>query len=88
MCAILDTNLAGEVFKPSPSPVPGQFFNWMNSVQCRLVVGGQLRHELEQVNAYLMWSQQALLTGRLQQVDDALVDDRAAKLEVDCRSND
>lgn len=88
MCAILDTNLAGEVFKVSPDAVPGEFFDWMNSQQCRLVVGGELRRELEQVTSYLLWAQQAVLTGRLQQVNDALVDQRTAEIEGACRSND
>ena len=88
MCAILDTNLAGEVFRPSPRVVAGQFFDWMNSPKCRLVVGGELRRELEQVEAYLAWSQQALLTGKLQQIDDNIVDERTVALTGACRSDD
>ena len=90
MCAILDTNLAGEVFKPSPDVVPGQFFKWMNSQRCRLVVGGELRRELERVGAYMAWSQQAVLTGRLRQEDDAAVDERTRELKQSnsCKSDD
>ena len=90
MCVILDTNLAGEVFKASPNPVAAQFFDWMNTAACRLVVGGELRRELERVNAYLRWSRVALRAGRLRREDDAVVDEHARDLERSnvCRSND
>ena len=88
MCAILDANLIGDVFKADADPAARQFFDWMNSTKGRMVVGGELRRELEKVGAYLVWSQQAILTGRLQQVSDELVDFRAAEIAGDCRSDD
>lgn len=90
MCVILDTNLAGEVFKEAPNPVAAQFFDWMNTAACRLVVGGELRRELERVNAYLHWSRVALRAGRLRQEDDAVVDERTRELERSniCKSDD
>ena len=90
MCVILDTNLADEVFRASPGSVPSEFFRWMSSRQCRLVVGGQLRRELEHVNAYLRWSRIALRAGRLRQEDDEVIDERTRELKLGnaCRSDD
>ena len=90
MCAILDANLIGEVFKADPEPAAGQFFNWMYSHQCRLVVGGELRRELEQVENFVEWADDAALDGRLRVEDDQAVDELARKLNDadDCVSND
>ena len=90
MCAILDANLVGEVFRADPEPAAGQFFNWMYSHQCRLVIGGELRRELEQVESFVEWADDAALDGRLQVEDDQVVDELARKLSEadDCLSND
>ena len=44
MCAIVDTNVAYEVFDPNPErPEAGiHFFNWLTSPRGQLVVGGDL----------------------------------------------
>lgn len=90
MCAILDANLVGEVFKTDPDPAAGHFRNWMFTRRCRLVVGGGLRRELEQAEAFVEWANDAVLDGRLRSEDDAAVDDLTKRL-IDvsaCQSDD
>ena len=90
MCAILDANLVGEVFKPDPDPAARHFFDWMQQRRCRLVVGGKLRRELHQVEAFLDWAVDAALDGRLQSVDDGVVDTMTQSLldNEGCQSDD
>ena len=47
MCAIVDANVAREVFGPSAPPAGEKFFAWLNKGSGRLVVGGKLLEELE-----------------------------------------
>lgn len=90
MCAILDANLVGEVFKADPSPAAAHFYEWMLTRRCRLVVGGTLRRELEQAEAFVEWALDAALDGRLQSANDAAVDTLAQELvDADaCQSDD
>lgn len=46
MCAIVDASVMGEVFGPKPAPAGKVFFEWLNSGNGRLVVGGKLLLEL------------------------------------------
>ena len=47
MCAILDANVAGQVFGTGRPPAGAKFFEWIDSGRGRLVIGGRLRRELE-----------------------------------------
>lgn len=47
MCAIVDANVAHEVFGDSPPPAAEKFFEWLERGSRRLVVGGKLLKELE-----------------------------------------
>lgn len=47
MCAILDANVASEVFGKKDRPEAGKaFFRWIDKGKRRLVVGGKLLAEL------------------------------------------
>ena len=48
MCAIVDVNVAPEVFGDNPPPVAEKFFEWLERGGGRLVVGGKLLEELEE----------------------------------------
>ena len=92
MCAIVDTNVAYEVFDPNPErPEAGRhFFNWLTtSPQGQLVVGGDLLRELNGNSAFLTWFRAAINSARVRQVaNDALaphLDELASK---SCKSND
>ena len=80
MCVILDTNRVGDVFSKTADPVARQVFDWMNSRRCRLVVGGELRRELEKHSGYPQWSRTAALDGRLRLENDRAVDELTTQL--------
>ena len=92
MCAILDTNVSGEVFGDNKSGA-GQFFlDWLTNAKKngQLVVGGELLRELEGHQKFKDWFQQALLAGRARRIDDQYVNNEAETLRACgiCRSND
>ena len=96
MCAILDANVAGEVFikRPKPAaqpPTAGEkFLKWITKGNGHLVVGGKLLCELDKVNRFREWAQQAILSGKMRRISDTPVDKKTAKLQAKrmCRSND
>ena len=90
MCAILDANVAGEVFGTERPPAGTAFFKWINSGRGRLIVGGTLLRELDRNRRFREWHQQAALAGRVQRLRDDAVDDRMRQLRDAraCRSND
>lgn len=80
MCAILDANVAGQVFgKGRPEPAV-KFVQWINAGPERLVVGGKLSTELAKTRAR-EWVRQALLAGRARRVSRSKVDARAKALK-------
>lgn len=91
MCAIVDANVAHEVFNRDPErPEAGRrFFDWLSSPRGQLVVGGDLLLELGGSNAFLDWFQTAINSARVRQfAGDALapyLDELANKT---CKSND
>ena len=90
MCAILDANVAGQVFG-AERPSAGQaFFEWVHSGQGRLVIGGRLRRELDRSRAFREWRLQAVLAGRITILRDEAVDETARQLQQKnaCRSDD
>ena len=48
MCAIVDANVANEVFDPCKSEAGEKFYDWIDAATGRLVVGGKLLAELEE----------------------------------------
>ncbi len=96
MCAIMDANVAGEVFikRPKPAgqpPTAGEkFLIWIKEGPGHLVVGGKLRKELGRVNLFQEWAREAQLSGKLRSINDERVNQNTAKLEAkrNYRSND
>ena len=90
MCAILDANVAGQVFGAGRPPAGAEFFEWIDSGRGRLVVGGRLRRELDRLTAFREWRRQSVLAGRVTLLNDEDVDGRAKELaqENACRSDD
>lgn len=92
MCAIVDANVAPEVFGDShPVNEAGRgFFSWLNAGKGKLIVGGKLRNELGAIRRFREWAAQAVQAGIVQSVDDAAVNEEARKLESGkaLRSND
>lgn len=90
MCAILDANVAGQVFGTDRPPAGEAFFRWINSERGRLVVGGRLLEELDQNRGFTEWFRQAILAGRVVRLNEEAVTARTQQLleERACRSDD
>ena len=93
MCAILDTNAAHEVFGSNAGQATeaGEaFLEWLNLGKGKLVVGGQLREELDQVPGFRVWAKRAASFGRQMEISDRLVDSKTKEIKNrgSCRSND
>ena len=87
MCAIVDANVAPEVFGHHRPPAGAEFFKWINQKGGRLVTGGKLLEELERTSAR-EWVRQAMIAGRIRTGDDSQVDARAVELRDSCISDD
>ena len=91
MCAIVDANVASEVFGPKPSPAGREFYGWVGKAHGRLVVGGKLYKELDKGSpGFSEWAKQAVLAGLVTVVDERKVDDRTDEIKRNGqhRSND
>ena len=89
MCAIVDAQVAHEVFGEHPSPAGREFYQWLRKGPGRLVTGGKLLQELETGSpGFRRWAIDARLAG-LMIVKDK-VEERAAEIERDAKhaSND
>ena len=91
MCAIVDANVAHEVFSSNPQPAGEKFFDWIIKGSGRLVVGGKLLGELEASSEHFReWAAVAQSAGKMRIVPEREVGARAEYLqrEGECRSND
>ena len=90
MCAILDANVAHEVFGEGRPEAGKAFFDWLHSGSGSLVVGGKLLRELAGAGNVRNWLQQAVLKGQVKRLDDQEIDDMEKKLADagSCKSDD
>ena len=89
MCAIVDANIAHEVFGADRPPAGERFFNWLSSPHGQLVVGGKLHAELSRDYRFLDWMRNAINSARVRQLSDDDLAPHAAELEQKGhRSND
>lgn len=90
MCAILDADVAHQVFGSNRPKAGEEFFNWINKERGLLVVGGKLLEELVKTRACKEWLQQALQAGRAMQCNNQKVNARAEELKNkgSCQSTD
>ena len=89
MCAIIDNDVLHQSFGAQTTPAGRGFRAWLDR-QGSLLVGGKLRRELNQNEAFRNWLAQATLAGRVRAINDDAVNRREAELkaEIDLRSND
>lgn len=87
MCAILDANVASEVFGRADSAAGDAFADWVWSGSGRLVVGGHLRTELLRTGVQRVW-QELIAAGRLEQIEEREVAERTEEIRKRCRSDD
>ena len=90
MCAILDINVAHQVFGSNRPPAGEAFFKWLDSGTGQLVAGGKLLRELDRYHKFRMWLQQAILAGRVRLCNDDEVNEKTQTLknELSRRFND
>ena len=81
VCAIIDANVAGEVFGTQRSEAGTRFLKWLNTGKGVLVVGGRVFEELGQSERFRKWAMTARLAGRLRSENGAAVAARANKIE-------
>ena len=82
MCAIVDANVASEVFGSSPSPAGDKFLGWIDKGSNRLVVGGKLLKELEISSpGFRVWASQAEFSGKMRIVNEDEVGAIAEQIE-------
>ena len=79
MCAIIDANVADEVFGSNRPEAGVEFFKWI-STRGRLVVGGKLLEELNRTSAR-EWARQALNAGLIRNVGEGDVNARTKKIQ-------
>ena len=80
MCAILDANVAGQVFGAERPAAGRAFFQWIDSGHGHLAIGGRLRRELDRIGAFREWRREAVLAGRITLLSDGAVDETASQL--------
>lgn len=80
MCAIVDTNVAHQVFKDKRPEAGERFLQWINSGNLRVVVGGKLLHELNDYGKAREWLRQGLLASKVNRIDDNQVNERTEEL--------
>ena len=81
MCAIVDANVANEVFGDIRPAAGKAFFDWIDKGNGRLVAGGKLKIELAMVGKFKEWALEANRSGRLKSRDDTEVDRKTLELE-------
>ena len=81
MCAILDANVAYEIFLPDQPPAGKKFLDWLNKGKGTLVVGGRLYEELSvSGQGFREWARQALLAQKIRIEDKGAVEARTEAL--------
>ena len=86
MCAIVDAQVAHEVFSEDPSPAGREFFKWIHKGSGRLVTGGKLWRELKRGSAdFRQWAREAQLAGLINILDERQVDERTSQIERDAK---
>ena len=84
MCAILDANVANEVFGAKLPPAGEGFLSRINAGKLTLVVGGKLLEELERSSGeFKEWVKNALLYGRARLIEADQVAEQTAQVEKD-----
>ena len=82
MCAILDANVAHEVFEDESHEAGLQFRLWITAGRGRLVVGGKLTDELSRASGkFRQWASTAQAQGKIRREKDNIVNQRWRDLE-------
>ena len=74
MCVILDASARDDVFGQGRTTVGKEFFEWLETRQALLVLGGHLTDELVGSRAFERWAETAINDGRIKVFDKNEVD--------------
>lgn len=86
MCAIVNANVANEVFGPNPTPAGERFFNWINKGSNRLVVGGKLLSELETGSPlFRNWASEVARSGNMKILNEGRILEMTDQIEQERR---
>ena len=94
MGAIVDANVADEVFGSNRSEAGKQFFDWIDAGKGVLMVGGGILQEFDKTSfrkrRIKEWMRQAVLAGNVREFKDPKINKLKTKLlgEKKCRSDD
>ena len=89
MCAIVDANVAHEVFGPRQSPAGEKFYDWINAATGRLVVGGKLLEELKEGSpTFREWASALGEAGKMRTMNEDQVNAKAERIKDKCVSDD
>ena len=90
MCAIIDVNIAHEIFGDNRPEAGASFFKQIDSGELRVAIGGKLREELYKQSYAQRWFKDAIRSNIIRNVDDKAVNNLAKKLERQrvCESDD
>lgn len=81
MCAIVDANVASEVFGENPPPAAEEFLEWITDGRGVLVVGGRLYEELDGHSpGFRQWAGQAILARQMRVVNEDKVNARERQI--------
>ena len=83
VCAIVDANVAHEVFGSNPPPAGEGFFQWISTGRGRLVSGGKALEELERSSGdFRQWASQAVQAGTMTIVSESELEKRTQQVEA------
>ncbi len=89
MCAIVDANVANEVFGPSQSEAGEKFYDWINAGSERLIVGGKLLEELKDGSpTFREWASTLGEAGKMRTMNEDQVNAKAEAIKGKCVSDD
>lgn len=82
MCAIIDANVAGEVFGSKRTEAGKKFFDWIDEGSGRLICGGKLLKELEGGSpGFREWVVIASKTGRMKNMNEEKVKRKTEQIQ-------
>ena len=91
MCGILDTNCLSEVFGTNRPEIGEKFFDWFNTRNGRLIVGGKLHREIRRGSeGFRKLAYELGLAGRMRVISEEKVNAETARLDKEglCKSDD
>ena len=89
MCAIVDANVANEVFGPCKSEAGEKFYDWIDAGSERLIVGGKLLAELEKGSPkFREWASTLGAAGKMRTMNEEKVNAKAEAIKGECVSDD